>query len=142
MSAITITPLLVVGDGFQPDDPAQVEYLRRFWLPILGPSTVLLLAELHKRSAGRHPITLELVDLAADLGLARGDGRWSKIRQVLQRAADYGFLIERDSMPDHWLLKTLVPELPNRLLDRLRPELIIAERRFLAEHRPVDPPAA
>lgn len=142
MTTLTFKPLVVIGDGFQPDEPAQIEYLRRFYTPILGPSTVLLIAELERRSGGHHIVSVDAAELAGDLGLGGGTSRHSRFGRTLLRAEQFRFLIARSDEPALWLLPTLVPLLSNSRLNRLRPELIIEERAFLAMHRPHDEPAA
>ncbi len=142
MHTITVIPVPAVGAGFQPDDPHQAEYLQFFWCPILGPPTVLLLCELHRRTGGQHTVQVGLDDLGLDLGLGRSGGYHSRINHTLRRAEHFRFLTRSDPDSDRWGLRSLVPELSGRLLNQLRPELIIEERAFLARYRPVGEAAA
>jgi hypothetical protein len=71
--------------------PAGSDYVRTFWLPIVGPSS-LLAHELLAGVARRRPdgVDLDVDDLAARLGLGHVGGRHCPIARTLRRLGDFG----------------------------------------------------
>jgi hypothetical protein len=96
-------------------------YVETFWLPTLGPSATWLLRRLASwLEAGTEPVTVELTDLAAELGLGGGVGRSSPIIRTLARLAQFqaaapagdAFAVRRHLAP---LPRRLASHLPGRL---------------------------
>jgi hypothetical protein len=66
-------------------------YVERFWLPVLGPSTVWFLRRVADE-LDRHPegFTLDLVDTAQSLGVGMRGGRNSPILRTIERCCRFG----------------------------------------------------
>lgn len=79
--------------------PVSHPYVERFWLPILGPSSLVMLRRLDQdlRDAQR-PVTYQATDLAAELGMpGRADrGGGPPLARTLARLARYGALRPHD----------------------------------------------
>jgi hypothetical protein len=87
--ALTIRPLadpVIDAVGFDP----RSDYVERFWLGILGPSTLLLLRRiaglLEERPAG---FALPLADTARELGLGHMGGRNNPFVRALRRLCQF-----------------------------------------------------
>lgn len=102
--------------GVDPRDP----YVERFWLGILGPSTVLLLRRF-ARGLEEHPegFRVGVADTALALGLGRGTGRTAPINRTVNRAAGFGML--RRPTPERIEVRTHLPLLAARQLQHLPP---------------------
>jgi hypothetical protein len=99
-------------------------YVERFWLPILGPTTVLLLRRLGAR-LDEHPegFDLPLLDTAAAMGLGNKGGRNAPFLRAIarstkfkitQRAGTSGLAVHRRVAP---LTRIQVERLPGPLRD-------------------------
>src|SRR3954465_6679691 len=66
-------------------------YVERFWLGILGPSTVLLMRRL-AHDLDDHPdgFTIDLVDTARSLGVGMRGGRQSPFMRTIDRVCRFG----------------------------------------------------
>ena len=74
------------ADGF----PLLHPYLEQVWLPILGPSAVLVLRNLGRHfGADLNPYEADLDRVAVEVGLGVGDGRHAPIRKVINRLIRY-----------------------------------------------------
>lgn len=120
-------------------------YVERFWLPVLGPSTVLLLRLLNDE-LDDHPdgTELEAAEVAGALGLSWHEnvGRNSPFVRTLLRSCQFGFT--RICAEATLAVRRAVPDLPRRHLSRLPAGLqrLHAEwmRRRLSSE-PADPAA-
>lgn len=104
--------------GVDPRDP----YVERFWLTVLGPSTVLLLRRF-ARGFEEQPtgFRVGVRDTSLALGLGRGTGRNAPIMRTVDRAATFGML-RRDG--EHRLMvRTHLPLLAPRHVKQLEPVL-------------------
>jgi len=111
--------------GYALDD----DYVETFWLPILGPSSILALRRLSLWLANSpHGITVPLATLSACLGLGHGTGRHASIVRTLGRLVDFR-LVTIDQ--DRYLVASTVPLLSPRLLRRLPPGLLTAHERLI-----------
>jgi len=112
--------------GYSPDD----SYVETFWLPILGPSSVLALRRLHHwlNSSPGEALALRSVILSECLGLGHGAGRRASIVRTLGRLVDFQ-LATIDN--DCYLLGDTVPLLSPRLLRRLPPGLLAAHEQLI-----------
>lgn len=110
------------------------EYVERFWLGIIGPSTVLLLRRF-ARGLDERPdgFRVPVVDTARALGLGSGTGRNAPIMRTIDRACTFG--LARRSAPDEVAVRTHLPELHRRQLDRLPIALQRTHRRWLEQQR-------
>src|SRR3954452_19967819 len=75
-------------------------YVERFWLGILGPSTVLLIRRL-AQDLEDHPdgFTIDLVDTAKSLGVGMRGGRQSPFMRTIDRVCRFG--VARWQTPEH-----------------------------------------
>lgn len=100
-------------------------YVERFWLPILGPTTTLLLRRLAAGFDGAPDgFDLPTLETAAALGLGSRGGRNSPFLRALGRAAK--FKIIRLDLPDTLAVRRHVPPLTRTQVARL-PEALRSE---------------
>ena len=94
------------------------EYAERFWLGIIGPSTLLLLRRF-ARGLDEHPggFRVGLADTARALGLGSGTSRNSPVVRTLDRAQTFG--LARTLPNDELAVRTLLPPLSRRHVARL-----------------------
>lgn len=100
--------------------PAGSDYVRTFWLPIVGPSTILC-HELLAGVARRHPggLHVDVADLAARLGIGHAGLAWhSPIGRTLRRLGDFG-LADVDLDTGTVAVRLALPRLHSKLLRRL-----------------------
>ncbi len=109
-------------------------YVELYWLPVIGPSTALLLRRL-SYGLEMHPagLTIDLAETARSLGLGERMGKNSPFRRALQRLCT--FELARPHGPDALAVRTTVPALPLRHVSRLPDSLQAGHRRWLAEQR-------
>lgn len=107
---------------------ARHSYVEHFWLPVLGPSSVLALRRFadwfENRPAG---VEVDLVEFGSSLGIGTGTGRHTQVNRTLGRLVD--FRLARIS-GDHLDVHTMLPPVPHQLRRRLPLGLLDA----LAEH--------
>lgn len=118
---LTVTPwrdASLERSGVDPRDP----YVERFWLGILGPSTVLLLRRF-ARGLEEQPdgFKVPVLDTSRALGLGRGTGSRSPIMRTVARAESFGML--HLAAPLRIEARTHLPLLSQRQLQRLPPVL-------------------
>jgi hypothetical protein len=114
---------------------ARSSYVEQFWLPVLGPSTTLLIRHLNIRlEHDGEGVILEAALTARALGLGEHPGRHAPFLRAVRRAIDYDLISvgERDEKSSETevpiLVRRLVPLLPKRLAERL-PEPLAREHR-------------
>lgn len=119
--AFVVTPWWdprLAARGVDPRDP----YVERFWLTVLGPSTVLLLRRFargfEERPSG---FRVGVGDTARALGLGRGSGRNSPIMRTVDRAETFGMLRREDD--GRLQVRTHMPLLGPRHVQQLAPVL-------------------
>jgi len=102
-------------------------------LPALGPSAVLAWRRLSGRLA-QHPdgFTLEITELAHDLGLGTGVARNAPVCRTLRRLAAFGLARFVDN--DAYAVRRFMPPVSGSQLRRLRPELARIHSALLARH--------
>ncbi|MDA8034406.1 MAG: hypothetical protein M0T71_09590 [Actinomycetota bacterium] len=111
--------------GHDPRSP----YCERFWLPVLGPSTIFLLRHLVARlEAAPDGCRISVADTARALGLGDRLGRNGPFARTVARAVDFD--MARLS-PTTLAVRRRLPPLPRRHLARL-PEAARAEHEELA----------
>lgn len=111
--------------GHDPRSP----YCERFWLPVLGPSTIFLLRHLAARlEASPDGCRISVADTARALGLGERLGRNGPFARTVARAVDFD--MARLS-PTTLAVRRRLPPLPRRHLARL-PEAVRAEHEELA----------
>ena len=114
--------------GFALDDP----YLERCWLPILGPTSVLLLRRMPVLWKNDPAIGVPVDELAFVLGLGHGTGRHSPVWRTVDRLARFNFAYRvKDNQVDVY---TEVPPLNARHLASLPPSVRDAHDQLLTAH--------
>jgi len=97
-------------------------YVERFWLAILGPSTVLLMRRLaHELDDHPDGFVLDLVDTARSLGVGMRGGRQSPFMRTIDRVCRFGGA--RWQTPDHLAVRRKLPPLTRGQIVRLTPTL-------------------
>ncbi|MGD0742751.1 MAG: hypothetical protein ABSA31_05620 [Acidimicrobiales bacterium] len=106
---------------------ARSEYVERFWLPVLGPSTTCLLRLLASRLS-RSPAgcVLDVTETARALGLGERPGRHAPFLRTIARAVDFQMI--RVEQRDLVAARVRLPSLPERHLARLPVSLRAAHR--------------
>lgn len=119
----------VIDDlGFDP----RSRYVERFWLPVLGPSTLLLLRRMAEElDAAPGGFELHLADAAGWLGLGVRGGRQQPLLRAVDRACTFGAarLVDTTTLS---VRRRLAP-LGARQVQRLIPPLQTEHARWLAD---------
>ena len=120
-------------------DPRSI-YVERFWLPTLGPTSLLLLrriaADLDATPAG---IQLDLGQLSQSLGLGHREGNSSPVVRSMERLIQFDLACgERDA---GYAVRRTVPPVNRRHVGRL-PAPLQEEHRAWAERALAEPPLA
>ncbi len=69
------------------------EYVERYWLPLVGPASVLLVRYLaHRFDETPEGFSLDVTHTARVLGLGTGLGRWGPLQRTVHRCANFGFV--------------------------------------------------
>lgn len=114
--------------GFPLDDP----YLERCWLPILGPTSVLLLRRMPVLWRDDPAVGVPVDELAVALGLGHKVGGQSPLFRTLDRLARFNFAYRvKDNQLDVY---TEVPPLNTRQLESLPPSVRAAHDQLLTAH--------
>lgn len=107
-------------------------YVERFWLPILGPSTVLLLRHLATAlDSAPGGFLLDLEETARALGLGVRDGPHAPLARALRRAVDFAMATEPG--PGQLAVRRRIPSLSTRQVARLPASLQVAHARALGQ---------
>jgi hypothetical protein len=125
-----------------PDDAghdARSEYVERYWLPLLGPSTTWLLRYIATRlETAPSGLSLELCEVARALGLGERSGRNGPFMRSLARMIDFEFATML--RPGHLAIRQRMPSLSSRQLAHLSPELRTAHAlNHERQQAPADP---
>jgi hypothetical protein len=132
LDVITIAPWVDPVIDTVGHDPRSA-YVERFWLSVLGPSTVWLLRRV-AAEFDEHPegFPLDLHDTAAALGLAAKDRRVgrSPVMKALQRSATFG--ASRVVAPGQFQVRRKLPPLTRRQVERLPASVQHEHRRWIA----------
>lgn len=116
---------------------ARSSYVETFWLPVLGPSTVLLLRYLANRlESSPEGIDIDLEDTARCLGLGERLGPNAPFARTLKRCVDFEMAEWRG--PGMFAVRVRLPPLARRHMRRLPPCLM--SRDELAGFGPLAPP--
>jgi hypothetical protein len=109
-------------------------YVELYWLGVLGPSTTWLLRRItYGLEVHDSGFALDLAETARSLGLGGRLGHSSPFRRALRRLV--AFELARPHGPEGLAVRTRVPPLPLRHLQRLPTSLQRSHQRFLAEQR-------
>lgn len=112
---------VIVAPGEPDGYPITHPYVEDLYVPIVGPSTYLLL-RLLDRIADEHPdsFTLSLDEIAHRLGLGN-KGRSSRTTRTIDRLCSFRLAVRISA--DTIVVPRRLPSLTNRQLDRLAPAL-------------------
>ena len=104
-------------------------YAERFWLGIIGPSTLLLLRRF-ARGLEEHPngFRVSVPDTARALGLGPGLGRNAPLSRTVDRACTFGLARRRDV--DRLEVRTHLPTLTARQVGQLPEALRVAHDQW------------
>jgi hypothetical protein len=113
-------------------------YVEVYWLGILGPSTTLLLRRLtYGLELSTDGFDLDLAETAKSLGLGTRMGKNSPFRRALQRLCT--FELARPHGPGGLAVRTRIPPLPLRHLNRLPASLQASHHHWQAERNLPEP---
>jgi hypothetical protein len=118
-------------------------YAETFWLPALGPTSLLLLRHLADRFdesfGARHGIQVGVADTSRALGVGTGDGHQSPIVRTLARLEQFD--LATDAGSNTVAVRRNLPPLARRQLQRLPLSLQALHREWMAA-RLNEPPHA
>jgi hypothetical protein len=110
-------------------------YVEQFWLPILGPSTTLLLRRLATVLDQQPEGTdVDLATTARSLGLGNQGGKRSAFLRALDRSTQFG--LAQQLGKSRLAVRRRVPPLTQRQVVRLPKALQGEHARWMEEHRP------
>jgi len=126
--------LTVIGWGAPSDHCSVLDpYFPQVWTSRLGPTSVcavqLLTARLYDHGAWHESFTIEPVELACQLGLARSV---SKLQHTLDRLARFGFAEVNDHVVG---IRVTCPRISRAHLNRFAPLSVEAHERHMARER-------
>ncbi len=99
-------------------------YPERYWLPVIGPTTLLLGRYLHRATEHHHdPVELSMEETAACIGVG-GTGSRSPLVRSLERLTSFG-IAAHDEQGDVTYLPDLWPPLAARQARRLPTRLLL-----------------
>ena len=102
---------------------ARSVYVETYWLPVLGPSCVLIARRLVSwLEAEPDGFDISMTALAGSLGLGAGVGRHAPIVRTLARLADFGLA----HIGDSYAVRAMFPRLSARQIARLPDHLAAA----------------
>jgi hypothetical protein len=111
-------------------DPRSV-YVERFWLPLLGPSSVLLLRRLATElEANPEEVALPVQETARSLGLGYRGGRTSSFQRTVDRCRQF-HLVQLEGDNDVLLARRKLPPLNRGQVARLPDALIAAHDTWI-----------
>jgi hypothetical protein len=121
MTTLSITPWADPIIDTLGHDPRS-EYVERFWLPTLGPTSLLLI----RRLAGffdREPdgLTMDVVEFSQSLGLGAREGASSPLFRSLDRLVQFDLACMTE--PGAFAVRRTVPPINRRHVHRLPPSL-------------------
>lgn len=122
-STVRVEPRPAVGHNLRS------AYVETFWLPVIGPTSIALVRHLGIRfAAQRAGLDLDLAECAAALGVGAPVGRNSPINRTLNRLVQFDVAVLAD---DRLLVRTALPEVSFRHLERFTPSMRAAHSRYL-----------
>ncbi len=117
MATLTVTPWTDPIIDTLGHDPRS-EYVERFWLPTLGPTTLLLLRRL-ATTFDRSPdaVTLDVADLSQSLGLGAREGSSSPLFRSIDRLIQFDLAVLMK--PGHYAVRRNVSPINRRHMHRI-----------------------
>jgi hypothetical protein len=111
------------------------DYVERFWLPLLGPTTTLLLRLVGEGFAlSPQGFACPAVEVASRLGLGASQGRHSSLARSLARARFFGFM--RSARNDRIHARRYLPRLDAHQVQRLTGSLQQEHRAWTTRSAP------
>jgi hypothetical protein len=110
-----IDTVIVVRSAHTGHDP-QGRYVETFWLPVVGPTAVVLLRSLDRTLGQRQTVRLPARELAASVGVGHDGGMHSPLMRSVRRLGQFGLGQWRE---DRLVLGYGVPSLATRHVTRL-----------------------
>lgn len=116
------------------------EYVERFWLPTLGPTSLLLIRRL-ATGLHRHPkgLSVDVAELSQALGLGHRDSASSPLLRSFERLTQFDLACA--TADGRYAVRRSVPPVNQRHIRRL-PEALQCEHRAWAEAQLAEPPLA
>ena len=116
------------------------EYVERFWLPTLGPTSLLLLRRL-ATGLDRNPegISVDVAEFSQALGLGLREGKSSPLARSLDRLTQFDLACTTGT--DEYAVRRNVPPVNRRHIRRL-PDRLQDEHRIWTEAQLEEPPLA
>lgn len=104
-------------------------YVETYWLPMLGPSATWALRRIAAwlAKAPASGLWLPVEPLARSLGIGSSAGRNATARRTIKRLVDF-HLAHVDHDRDVLAVRTLIPPLSERAIDRLPGHLVVQHR--------------
>lgn len=107
-------------------------YLERCWLPIVGPSSVLMLRRMPQLWERGSSVAVPVDELANALGLGGATGRHSPVMRTVDRLVRFRFAAW--SSPSELDVYTEAAPLPHRYVDRLPASVRETHDQLLERH--------
>lgn len=125
------------------DDPltdgwfAISDYVERFWLPILGPTSTLILRHCYGplSDTGNYALDLELAPQM--FGIGPGRSRHSIWARSIMRLVQFG--MARCKSAEELEMRTIIPGLSSGQVVKLHPELAAQHRTFIETYQETHP---
>lgn len=115
-------------------DSSDVPYVETFWLPQLGPTSLLMLRRTAQLLAGADEVTVPRSLLSAGLGVNPTTGPRSIFARTVTRLERFGLVYMSPDSEVFYAL-TRVPRLSARQVDRLPDPLPVLHQQYIAELR-------
>lgn len=125
---------VVTWENPQPDQfDVRTTYVERYWLALLGPSTLWLLRRI-ARGLEQCPqgFRLHIAETSAALGLGNGQSKNASIHRTIERATQFGMIYRIST--ERIAAKTQLPRLNQRQLSRLPDALQRSHVGWFAQH--------
>jgi len=110
------------GTGHDPLDrdtpPGQPPYCETFWLPIIGPTALLLIRQLTRHHENNPGQPIPTVHIAQSLGLGQRIDRSSRLADIIARVEMFKFA-RLSALGDHLALRPELPHMPDYTIQRL-----------------------
>jgi hypothetical protein len=108
------------------------DYVERYWLPLVGPASVLLMRYLaHRFDETPEGFSLDVTHTARVLGLGTGLGRWGPLQRTVHRCANFGFA--RRWGDDRVLARRHLPTVTRQQLARLPEDRQVLHEQWRTE---------
>ncbi len=115
-------------EGSRPGHDPRSSYVERYWLGVIGPSSLLLLRHLARHlDANPDGGVIDLSTTARSLGISWGPGRHNPMNRTIRRLVDFG--LAHEPRPAELQVRRTLPGLSRRQIERLPEELRLTHGR-------------